>query len=80
MSNLLPSEMHRLVLGYLLEQGACPDTADRFLRESRSLAEVAAARDRMAAQGETPSSRRRFRNHLIVAGKSLVDMLEEYQE
>ncbi len=72
MSQFLPSELHRLVLGFLQLEAGCPDAASRFVEESPALAEVAHMRRR--GNGQFPD------NAFKVAGKSLVDMLDEKEE
>ncbi len=73
MTFFLPSEVHRLVLGFLQNEAKCPGAVDKFLTESSSLAEVAALRRRRNGAAL-------FKSSLKVAGKSLVDVLEEYQQ
>ncbi len=73
MSSFLPSELHRLVLGFLETEARCPSAAGAFLEESPALAEVAALKRGRNGQAV-------FRAALRVAGRSLVDVLDEYQE
>ena len=66
--SLLPSEIHRLVLGFLRDDAKCPGAAQKFLEESGSLAEVA------------EMQRRKRPVKLTVSGKKLSDFLEEDAE
>jgi len=65
---LLPSEVHRLVLGFLRDDAQCPDTAKKFLEESTPLAEVG-----LLLARKRPVS-------LKVSGKSLNDILDDHAE
>lgn len=61
----LPSEIHRLVLGFLTDQ-ACSNAANQFLAESHRLDEVA----ELLRRGRNVSLR--------VAGRSLLDILDDF--
>ena len=63
--SLLESEIHRLILGYLMEDAECPRTADLFLEESGCLAEVKRA-----------MKRNRHKSLLSVGGNKLSDFLD----
>ena len=68
----LPSELDRIVLGFLEARGHLAQTCQAFVRESPSLAELAQLRQRRGNQGAEVMS--------LPAGKGLVEMLDEYAQ
>jgi len=68
----LESELHRLVLGFLFEEAKCTSAANHLLAESAALREV--------AQVKRTRTEAAFAATLKVAGKSLVEHMNQHEE